>query len=789
MRAKWNLLRTANGSSNAADTGNVTSMGQVANDQTYAPGSNQADLHGTLHSTAFQLATVPEQPTTALSMTAPQSQVIAASEPDGCLTSATTSVQTDKPNGGTQISVDIDPGALSSDPSRKFTSLSNPSAVLFPSPVIHSISVTHGLVLPNRCIDMHAPFVANPLFVSQPLLGQSGQPKQAMPLDNHLPDRSDTISRPSDAVMTSTASSIDSRQQSLKGLLLSPGSLHRSSGFDFGVNEQTRNSFAAAAPVACNLPPNMLDPDFTIPESDSKKAKLHPGMYEPGLILTQPSIPEPLVASAAQHSIPHLMQASSRHASSQAVSRMPRMELHVSETQPASCSRKSTGAPVLAQQHDGATLTNHSQQHEPQTQHSTARATAESGQGSRAGSNTSRQLAQSTQYSRAGLNGNSSQYSTPVHRFRPQQHPHSHRKQQPEQWPESGETLSTAEQGLQEQPLSTSMQSLMAHQQLDHQLSRLTQEVPPSTTRQSPTAQQQLEDQPGRAEQGAKEGFHSNLVQSNTAQQQLEDQLSRTEQGSQRVYHSTPLQSQTAQEPESQLSRAKQGLAHSTPVQRHTAQQQLQDQLSCTEQGLQGVSHSIPQSLAVQQHPESQLSRGLQQLWNNMAHTPLAVPSTGLSQCHTSPELNTMAGATTPESQGATQHVAPSDFALSAVSSWMTPTASSLVGPLHAVHTTEDLCQECRSSDAMTSNAACSSHIQQATLVASTAVCSKHKEQNRKRASAAGATPASEATNVCEGGTSQLRTESCASRAGVSGEAMSKIARQCLNSIALPCPK
>ena len=54
MRAKWNLLRTDSGSSNAAESSNAN---------TCAQGSNQADLHDILHSSSIQLATVPEQPT------------------------------------------------------------------------------------------------------------------------------------------------------------------------------------------------------------------------------------------------------------------------------------------------------------------------------------------------------------------------------------------------------------------------------------------------------------------------------------------------------------------------------------------------------------------------------------------------------------------------------------------------------------------------------------------------------------------------------------------------------
>ena len=704
MRAKWNLLRTDNiSSSSVTETNN--SMGQLAHHPTHAQEPNQADLHGTHPSSTAQLAAVPEQLNAAHSTSAPGSQVTAASEAGVHLTSAQTSAQIENPHGSTQTSLDTNSRAMALDLSRTFTSLSSPSAVLVPSPVMYSIPVPHGLGLPKESLDMHAPFVANPLFVSQPLLGQSQQPKQAMPLDKHPPDRFDAISRPPDAVMTSTTLLTDTRKHSLKGLLLSPGSLHSSSGFDFGADGQIRDSFAvAAAPRACNLPPNMLDPDFIIPECDSTSAKLQLSMYELSLPLTQPNIPEPSVASAAQQSVPHWLQISNQVGLEQPASSVPNQERHASEAQPASCSRASTGNPDVVQLHDSTDLTRHSQQHKPQPQHSTVGGIGGLGQGSLAHSNVSQQFAQSRQ---TGPHGSTVHHGTPVHRVRTQQMPHNFRTQQPEQLQEPGETFSTAEQGLQAVlAASTPMQSLAAPQ--------------------------------------------------------LESESSRAERGLQEVPHSVPLQSLT--------------------VHRH-----LEHQHNTAEQGLQGVSHCTQMQSLTAGQPESQLSRGLQQVWNSMALTPLPLPSTA-SPLHASQELNTMPATTALESQLAAQHAEPCNVALSPVASSMTHTASSLVGSQHPKFTPDYICQDCRTSNAVTSNAACSSHIGQDSRQSKAAVCSNHKYTDKTAAAAAAvATPAAKATNFVGGGLSQLRTESCASRAGVSGEAMSKIARQCPDCTALLC--
>lgn len=93
-------------------------------------------------------------------------------------------------------------------------------------------------------------------------------------------------------------------------------------------------------------------------------------------------------------------------------------------------------------------------------------------------------------------------------------------------------------------------------------------------------------------------------------------------------------------------------------TQHHQQEQKPSRKTRTAGKGSQIVHHCTPELRPTGQQQPQDLSKGLQALWNSMAHTPLAVPSTA-SPLHISPTASSLATSPHSEPHQARQHAAP----------------------------------------------------------------------------------------------------------------------------------
>lgn len=700
MRAKPDLLRSEGSitrSAQAVDEDNTTD--QVALQQ---HGSGPACYQSSpVHSPSAQLATVPEQHTTANSMPEASSAFLATGQPDQISPSAHLTATENQRNVSTTFSSgscsDSSPSvlantlhpSLSSSPT--LTSLSLPSTMLLSHPNMPTASA-----LPPSSTVLHLPppFL-NPLFVSQTPLPISGQPIQG-PLPISWQPIQDP---PPSSAIPSTVISIQTAQDHMTAM--AAPSAHSNAAAASAAVTHTQHDAKHIMPEASDTTPSeALQPASS--SEDGHNLHKHPinGMSaSPRTVRSSSSFDFGAdgptrngFVTAAARPMPHLLEPSQS---------MPEVDAH-----------------AAFQRTDGSKPASHSGI-------------------SWQSSSSAEPVPSSTQSSRTVLPSQTTQAISQLG--------HAHPASQTEQASLQSSQTAAAPHTLQvpsvSQVATNLTPGLIQHVNIvEHQAHQRRKAV-----------QRVIELHPASGNRPSVNGSAQHDLAQRTSQrsdQEPETQGNRTKGMFDSVQDSMPASTQLLEQDRqpSRAERAASTTQHSTPSQHSvTHQQALQSQL-----GLQSPNQA-PRS-----QPEDRLSRGLQALWNKMSHTPLAVPSTASPQ-RVSPPLLATAGTSPSVEDKTAQHAAEPDGASAAASS----------------STTKDEISAVQGLNMPALSAVVTSKREGTNVVSSSVACNGEHDHDMATA----AMSASEAIDVDAAATPQLRTGSCATRAGISREAIDNIAR------------